>query len=106
MNENTKKPSQGGEARRESERRLLAMRGMTVAELIEELREFPQGREVRFVLSNDEEEPLVREDIKTDGSGVRGKILLRPSLAARKGGEIGSKCCCRHADECMHFEEA
>lgn len=81
------------------------MRGMTVAELIEELRGLEQGREVRFVLASDAEEPLVRDDIKTESGGARGKVLLRPSIAARKGGGIGSECCCRHADECMHFEE-
>ena len=80
-------------------------RGMTVAELIEELRGLPPQREVRFMLADNTEEPLAREDIKASSSGPFGKILLKPTKAVAKSEEDEDDRC-SHANRCMHFDEA
>ena len=83
-------------------------RGMTVAELIEELSKLPQGREVRFLLDNYFEEPLARQDIKTSNEGARGKVLLKPTVAVGKAEDAddddGERC--RYSHRCVHFREA
>lgn len=87
------------------------MRGMTAAELIEELKRLEPNREVRLVLAGDETElePVTRENIVTR----EGAILIKPYLAPMQrpegdGGvqELNCHDRCEHARRCMFFEEA
>lgn len=83
------------------------MRGMTVAELIVELSDLPQGYELHVATPGGSEPFWVKGNMLV--SSTNGRITITQTdehgeAMPEGSGDLDAEDRCEHADDCMHFE--